>query len=64
MEVALYARVSTSQQQHEGTIASQWRALKHHIQHHGWSLLPEHEYSDDGISGVLSQSFICSACGV
>jgi DNA invertase Pin-like site-specific DNA recombinase len=38
MEVALYARVSTSQQQHEGTIESQRRSLKHHIQHHGWSL--------------------------
>ena len=52
MEVALYARVSTSQQQHEGTIESQRRALKHHIQHHGWSLLPEHESIDDGISGA------------
>jgi site-specific DNA recombinase len=52
MEVALYARVSTSQQQHEGTIESQRRSLKHHIQHHGWSLLPEHEYIDDGISGA------------
>ena len=52
MQVALYARVSTSQQQLEGTIASQQRALQHHIQHHGWSLLPEHEYIDDGISGA------------
>ena len=52
MEVALYARVSTSQQQHEGTIESQRCALKNHIQHHGWSRLPEHEYIDDGISGA------------
>jgi hypothetical protein len=52
MEVALYARVSTSQQQHEGTIESQRRTLQHHIQHHGWSLLPEHESIDDGISGA------------
>ena len=52
MEVALYARVSTHQQQHEGTIESQRHALKEHMQHHGWSLLPEHEYSDDGISGA------------
>jgi len=52
MEVALYARVSTSQQQHEGTIESQRRTLQHHIQHHGWALLPEHEYIDDGISGA------------
>ena len=52
MQVACYARVSTNQQQHEGTIASQRRALTHHIQHHGWSLLPEHEYIDEGISGA------------
>ena len=52
MEVALYARVSTHQQQHEGTIESQRHALKEHMQHHGWSLLPEHEYIDDGISGA------------
>jgi site-specific DNA recombinase len=52
MEVAYYARVSTSQQQHEGTIESQRCALKQHIQHHGWSLLPEHEYIDDGVSGA------------
>ena len=52
MEVAFYARVSTSHQQHEGTIESQRRSLKHHIQHQGWSLLPEHEYIDDGISGA------------
>jgi site-specific DNA recombinase len=26
--------------------------LKQHIQHQGWSLLPEHEYIDAGISGA------------
>jgi DNA invertase Pin-like site-specific DNA recombinase len=52
MQVAFYARVSTSHQQHEGTIESQRRLLKQHIQHQGWSLLPEHEYIDDGISGA------------
>src|SRR2546426_881394 len=52
MEVACYARVSTSHQQHEGTIESQRRSLKQHIQHQGWSLLPEHEYIDDGVSGA------------
>jgi site-specific DNA recombinase len=52
MHVAYYARVSTHQQQHEGTSESQRHALKEHIQHHGWSLLPEHEYSDEGISGA------------
>src|SRR5262249_20618972 len=52
MEVALYARVSTSQQQHQGTIESQRRTLQHPIQPHGWGLLPEHEYIDEGISGA------------
>jgi site-specific DNA recombinase len=52
MEVACYARVSTSHQQHEGTIESQRRSLKHHMQHQGWSLLPEHEYIDDSVSGA------------
>jgi site-specific DNA recombinase len=52
MEVAYYARVSTSQQQHEGTIESQRRALKQYLQSHGWSLLPAHAYIDDGISGA------------
>ena len=51
MNVALYARVSTPHQQLERTIASQLQALHHHIEHQGWSLLPEHEYLDEGISG-------------
>ena len=52
MQVAYYARVSTHQQQHEGTIESQRGVLKHHIHQQSWVLLPEHEYSDDGISGA------------
>jgi site-specific DNA recombinase len=52
MQVAYYARVSTNQQQHEGTIESQRGVLKHHIQQQNWVLLPEHEYIDDGISGA------------
>ena len=40
-----YARVSTNQQQHEGTIESQRGVLKHYIQQQHWALLPEHEYS-------------------
>jgi Resolvase, N terminal domain len=52
MQVAYNARVSPHQQQHEGTIESQRCSLKPYIQHHGWSLLPEHEYSDEGISGA------------
>ena len=52
MQVACYTRVSTYQQQHEGTIESQRRVLQHYIQHQRWSLLPEHDYSDEGISGA------------
>lgn len=43
MQVALYARVSTPHQQHEGTIESQRRCLEQYIQHQGWGILPEHE---------------------
>src|SRR5919108_1865649 len=52
MQVALYARVSTPNQQQEGTIVSQVRALKHYIDQQGWSLLPDHEFLDEGISGA------------
>jgi site-specific DNA recombinase len=52
MQVAFYARVSTSQQQQEGTIESQRRSLQQHIQHQGWALVPAHEYIDDGVSGA------------
>jgi site-specific DNA recombinase len=52
MQVALYARVSTPHQQQEGTIASQVRSLHHHIHQQGWSLLPDHAFLDEGISGA------------
>ena len=52
MQVALYAQVSTSQQQQEGTIESQRRSLPQHMQHQGWALLPVHEYIDDEVSGA------------
>lgn len=52
MQVATYARVSTLNQQQEGTIASQVRLLKQHLQQQGWSLLPEHEFLDEGVSGT------------
>jgi site-specific DNA recombinase len=52
MQVAIHARVSTLNQQQEGTIASQVQRLKQHIQQQGWSPLPEHEFLDDGISGA------------
>ena len=52
MQVALYARVSTPAQQQEGTIASQLQSLHLYIRQQGWSLLPTHEYIDEGISGA------------
>lgn len=52
MHVALYARVSTAHQQQEGTIASQVQVLTDYIHQQEWSLLPEHAYLDDGVSGT------------
>ena len=52
MQVAIYARVSTPNQQQEGTIASQVQVLKQHIRQQSWSLLPEHEFTDEGVSGA------------
>jgi len=48
---ALYARVSTSQQQEQGTIASQVTVLKERISQDGCHLDPAHEFSDNGVSG-------------
>jgi site-specific DNA recombinase len=52
MQVALYARVSTPNQQQEGTIGSQLQSLHRYIHQQHWSLLPTHEYIDEGISGA------------
>ena len=52
MQVALYARVSTPNQQQEGTIGSQVHSLHLYIRQQGWSLFPTHEYIDEGISGA------------
>jgi site-specific DNA recombinase len=52
MQVALYARVSTTHQQQEDTIASQMRLLKDYIREQHWHLLPHHEFLDEGISGA------------
>jgi hypothetical protein len=48
MQVAIYAGVSTLDQRQEGAIASQIQLLKQHIQQQSWSLLPEHEFLDEG----------------
>ena len=50
--VALYARVSTAQQEKQGTIASQVAALTAYAAAHGLAIAPEHQYLDDGYSGA------------
>src|SRR5262249_35140294 len=49
---ALYARVSTAQQEKNGTIASQLAALDGYAAAHGLGIAPEHRYADDGYSGA------------
>jgi len=48
---AFYARVSTSQQEEQGTIASQVTILRERIAQDGCHLDPVHEFTDDSISG-------------
>lgn len=50
--VALYARVSTAQQERQGTIESQLAALDAYASAHGLTIAPEHRYLDDGYSGA------------
>jgi site-specific DNA recombinase len=52
MPGARYARVSPPHPPQEGTIASQVQVLKSYLHQHGWHLLPEHAYRDEGISGA------------
>jgi len=49
---ALYARVSTTQQEEQGTIASQVVALRERITQDGYHLDPTYEFIDDGVSGA------------
>jgi site-specific DNA recombinase len=51
MQVALYARVSTSQQEKTDTIESQLEALHAYVAAHDHTVLPEHIFLDNGISG-------------
>ena len=50
--VALYARVSTAQQEKQGTIASQIAAVQAYAAAHALAIAPEHRYLDDGYSGA------------
>ena len=49
---ALYARVSTPQQEQEATIASQVAALESFAQQQGYRLLPQFYFQDQAISGA------------
>src|SRR2546425_2901510 len=53
MEVALYARVSTTRQQQHQTIEQQLSRLRADVATHpDWSVADEHIYRDDGYSGA------------
>ena len=53
MEVALYARVSTTRQQQHQTIEQQLSRLRAYVATHpDWSVADEHIYRDDGYSGA------------
>jgi site-specific DNA recombinase len=49
---ALYARVSSAQQEKQGTIESQVAALEVYAAAQGWPIAPEHRYLDNGYSGA------------
>jgi site-specific DNA recombinase len=51
MPVALYARVSTSQQEKTDTIESQLAALHTYVAAHDHTVLPDHIFLDNGVSG-------------
>ena len=51
MQVALYARVSTSQQEKSDTIESQIEALQAYVAAHDHRLFPEHVFIDNSVSG-------------
>ena len=49
---ALYARVSTTQQEQETTIESQVAALESYAQQQGYTLAPAYYFLDNGVSGA------------
>ena len=49
---ALYARVSSERQAREGTIESQLEALRAFVTQRGWSVDPDREFVDNGVSGT------------
>ena len=51
MQVALYARVSTSQQEKTDTIESPWEALQAYVAAHDHTVVPAHLLLDNGVRG-------------
>jgi site-specific DNA recombinase len=51
MQGALYARVSTSQQEKRDTIESQLATLQAYVASQEYTLFPEHIFLDNGVSG-------------
>lgn len=49
--VAVYARVSTSNQENEGTVETQLLAIREHANKHGYTIVKE--YVDEGWSGTI-----------
>ena len=52
MRVALYARVSSTRQEQEHTIASQVEALEAYAVRHEHEIVPEGRFYDEGYSGA------------
>ncbi len=50
-QVAVYARVSSEQQAHEGTIDSQIESVREYIERQGYQLDADAIFVDNGISG-------------
>jgi DNA invertase Pin-like site-specific DNA recombinase len=51
MQVALYARVSTSQQEKTDTVERQLEALHAYVATHDHTVLPAHIFLDNSVSG-------------
>ena len=52
MRVALYARVSSEQQEQRGTVASQLTALRGYAQQHQMDICDDYVCVDEGYSGT------------
>jgi DNA invertase Pin-like site-specific DNA recombinase len=55
---AIYARKSTEQDVHEEakSVTRQIEQARAYAESKGWTVLPEHEFRDDGISGALDET--------